>query len=96
MFKTHKSATCCYCGTKAVLSLGGEGTHELRCSTCGAPLSRLKSLKESHTEDGYTVTGKKGKKAYQPKSSKPKKKKKQKSLAHRFFDLAEDVFDVFD
>lgn len=42
----------------------------------------------------------KGKKAFQEKLSGPKKtskkKKKRKSTAHRLFDMAEDIFDIFD
>ena len=39
-----KIATCCYCGTKAVLVLRGKDKHELACSNCGAPLRALKML----------------------------------------------------
>ncbi|MCA0042016.1 hypothetical protein LA304_00785 [Celeribacter sp. ASW11-22] len=96
MYRTQKSATCCYCGTKTVLTLGGETRHELKCSACGAPLSRMKALHKVHVEDSFRVKGKKPKKASQPKLSKKKKQKKRKSTAHRLFDIAEDVFDLFD
>ncbi len=39
-----KIATCCYCGTRAVLALKGEVRHELACTKCGAPLSKIKML----------------------------------------------------
>jgi len=39
-----KVATCCYCGTRAALVLRGKERHELACSSCGAPLSRMKML----------------------------------------------------
>ena len=40
----RKIATCCYCGTRAVLVLRGKERHELSCSSCGAPLHDLKML----------------------------------------------------
>jgi len=39
-----KIATCCYCGTRAVLVLRGKVRQELACSNCGAPLHALKML----------------------------------------------------
>lgn len=39
-----KIATCCYCGTRAILTLAGETRHELACARCGAPISALKRL----------------------------------------------------
>lgn len=96
MYRTRKSATCCYCGSKAILSLD-EARHELKCSSCGAPLSRMKSLRVDHGEDGSPANGKKAKSTYRSKPDKPKKKKKKrKSTAHRLFDAAEDIFDLFD
>ena len=38
-----KIATCCYCGTRAVLRLDRD-RHELACSACGAPLHEMKAL----------------------------------------------------
>ncbi len=38
-----KIATCCYCGSRAALTLD-EGRHELACASCGAPLRDLKML----------------------------------------------------
>jgi recombinational DNA repair protein (RecF pathway) len=44
-----KIATCCYCGTRAALTLD-QGRHELVCSACGAPLHEMKALpKQSGT-----------------------------------------------
>ena len=40
-----KIATCCYCGTRAVLNLRGKDRHELACSNCGAPLHEMKMLR---------------------------------------------------
>ena len=39
-----KKATFCYCGSHTTLRLAGKVRHELRCSNCGAPLSRMKML----------------------------------------------------
>ena len=96
MYRTQKSATCCYCGTKSVLTLDG-ARHELKCSACGAPLSKMKVLKTAHVEDAYTVgkTAKQKKPKSFPKKTKHKKKKK-KSFAYHLFDAAEDLFDIFD
>ncbi|WP_043871264.1 hypothetical protein [Celeribacter indicus] len=96
MFRSHKSATCCYCGTRTLLTLGGQAQHELKCAACGAPLSRLKALREDHVEDAFTVRGKKRSHPVGPQKKKAKKGKRRKSTAHRLFDLAEEVFDIFD
>jgi len=94
MYRTHKSATCCYCGSKTVLSFGQGARHELQCKACGAPLSRLKARRTDHVEDPFIVSGKK--RPPPERGPKKKKKKNQKSIAHRLFDAAEDVFDLFD
>jgi hypothetical protein len=44
MSAPRKIATCCYCGTRAVLVLSGTTRHELACSACGAPLHEMKML----------------------------------------------------
>lgn len=98
MYHTHKSATCCYCGSKAVLTLGGKMRHELKCSACGAPISQMKALRSDHPVDRFVVD--RGVRRDQRKSAKAgkagKKKKKRASLGHRLFDMAEDIFDIFD
>jgi hypothetical protein len=77
-----------------VLSFGQGARHELQCKACGAPLSRLKALHTDHVKDPFIVSGKK---RPSPEQARKKKgKKKQKSIAHRLFDAAEDVFDLFD
>lgn len=97
---SQKIATCCYCGTRAALTLKGVGRHELACSNCGAPLHELKMLKtEAKGErelvrpsrrraDNWDMSKKKSRKKY---------KKRRKSLSQRFleevFDVAEDIFD---
>ena len=95
MYRTHKSATCCYCGTKSVLTLSEGKRHELKCSNCGAPISKMKSLREDKVEDRYTF-----KNPARPLPAGKQRKKRKKSLAYRFFDLAEDfadeLLDIFD
>lgn len=99
-----KIATCCYCGTRAALSLQGKERHELACSKCGAPLHELKMLR-SDTRGERELVRPSPIRSYKPSSKKhrgekSKKRKKQKSLAQRFleeaWDAAEDVFDIFD
>jgi hypothetical protein len=52
---TGKVATCCYCGTRAVLTLAGRGRHELACRSCGAPLGELKRLRADHPVDRHLI-----------------------------------------
>ena len=99
MKNIHKTATCCYCGARTVLSLKGTTRHELQCASCGAPLQHMKSLRSDHVIDPFTVKGKKKSpsKSYKDKpKERYKSRKKKKSMAHRLFDVAEDIFDIFD
>lgn len=94
---TPKIATCCYCGTRAALSLRGKERHELACSSCGAPLHELKMLRRDATGDRELVRPA----PYRAERSRQKgRRKKQRSLSQRFlkevFDAAEDIFDIFD
>lgn len=96
---TPKIATCCYCGTRAALSLKGKERHELACSNCGAPLHEMKMLRTDATGDRELV--RRPKRHDDGYSRKPRKSKKQKSLAQRImgeaWDIAEDIFDeIFD
>lgn len=97
-----KIATCCYCGTRAALSLKGTDRHELACSKCGAPLHDLKKLKSDTTGERELVRPSPVR-SYQPTSKKhraPREKKKKRSLSQRFlselWDAADDIFDIFD
>lgn len=102
-----KIATCCYCGTKAVLKLRGTTQHELTCATCGAPLRALKMLPKSRSADKaaakpepkieHRQQAKKSEKPYKSrKSRRPKKRFGRKAVAG-FWDLLEDVVDeIFD
>jgi len=92
MMNTQKSATCCYCGAHTLLTLSGKTRHELQCTSCGAPLRRMKSLRKDHVIDPFTVQGKR---KTTPKE-RYKTRKKKKSMAHRLLDVAEDIFDIFD
>ena len=56
-----KIATCCYCGTRAVLVFD-EARHELACSACGAPLHDMKFMPQN--------TDKKLKKSVKPQAKK--------------------------
>jgi len=103
-----KIATCCYCGTKATLVLGGLETHELTCSNCGAPLRSLKMLRKDSMAGRAAPHG--PRKAFGPKPVRKshgyrddprKKKKKPKSLRRKMlsglWDVVEDVVDeIFD
>lgn len=105
MQHSPKIATCCYCGSRAALILGGEDRHELACSNCGAPLHELKMLKTDARGDRELVhpspirTSNRPSKAHRAEKSKPRKSRR--SLKRRFksslWDIAEDVFEeVFD
>jgi hypothetical protein len=100
----RKIATCCYCGTRAVLVLRGKDRHELSCSRCGAPLHTLKMLPigpECVTGRGVTSPRPKPKPVHpkqpHPKARKVKKTKKRKGLlrylAEEVWDEIEDIFD---
>ncbi|GAA6208187.1 hypothetical protein NBRC116601_14800 [Cognatishimia sp. WU-CL00825] len=91
-----KIATCCYCGSRAALTLRGKLQHELACASCGAPLHELKHMpiparhveKAQHFETARSH--------YKPKKTKKKYKKKRKSWGKKLFDDLDDIFDLFD
>ena len=95
-----KIATCCYCGSRAALSLTGETRHELACGTCGAPISRLKMLRKDD-ERGPAPAPRPGARpvptARQSDNRAHKKPKKKKSLSRKVlgevWDVIEDIFD---
>ena len=100
----RKIATCCYCGTRAALVLTGDKSHELSCSSCGAPLHDLKMLPKSALDAPMELVRPskvrkthKGKDAHKTSYKKGKKPKKKKSLGSRIFseafDIIEDIFD---
>lgn len=98
-----KIATCCYCGTRAALTLD-RGRHELSCAQCAAPLHDLKSLPVTEKAPKPAVSHQPGlrkfpaaRRADEKARRKPKKMKPRKSLLRRMaeeaFDVVEDIFD---
>lgn len=101
-----KIATCCYCGTRAVLTFD-RVRHELACSACGAPLHDMKFM--PHQAD------KAPKKAARPSApargipgvteperplrrmrEKPRKKRRKPIMRRFFEELWDEVEDIFD
>lgn len=96
---TPKIATCCYCGTRAALSLRGKERHELACSTCGAPLHEMKMLRTDRVEARAPVRRAPVRRSeHQRPVSKRKYPKKsfKRRIAEELWDAAEDLFDIFD
>lgn len=99
MAHPSKIATCCHCGTRAMLQLDA-GHHTLTCGACGAPLQRMKVMPAATAAAKPAVTHQPqpAKLRPLPKAAKPRKPaKKRKSLFRKFaeeaFDLVEDIFD---
>lgn len=99
MAHAPKIATCCYCGSRAALTLAGRERHELACSNCGAPLRAMKMFKVAQP---VRVQKERAYSGRPSKKSKPAhRKKRTRSLSQRFleeiWDFVDDVFDdVFD
>ena len=96
-----KIATCCYCGSKAALTVD-KGRHALACATCGAPLRDIKMLPARALPDAEPA---RGAISHQPQlrsfpggaPAKPQKLRKPRKAAKRkgwFKDLAEELFDA--
>ncbi|WP_371157129.1 hypothetical protein [Jannaschia sp. 2305UL9-9] len=92
-----KVATCCYCNRRTTLRATASDGHALACASCGAPLTRMKSLRPetaraaaAHPPVKHPVPVKKDKK-------KKSKKKTRKGMFHRLLEEAwdglEDIFD---
>lgn len=96
---TPKIATCCYCGTRAALTLRGKERHELSCSTCGAPLHEMKMLRSDAVRDRSPVrhapSHGPSRRPVPPRGGKPRKSLKRR-IAEELWDKAEDLFDLFD
>lgn len=98
-----KIATCCFCGSKAALTLDA-GRHELACAQCGAPLHNLKQIpipapaKPASTAPALRrfpakAAGLPGKQS-ERKIKKPKKRKNWISKTGKeLFDAVEDLID---
>lgn len=103
-----KIATCCYCGTRAALTLRGKERQELSCSNCGAPLHAMKMLPMAATrttrpaETSARPNPKKRRDNREERHvSRPKKRRKTKSFGRKvlseLWDVIEDVVEeVFD
>ncbi|MGV6838920.1 MAG: hypothetical protein ACWA40_01860 [Planktomarina sp.] len=102
-----KIATCCYCGTRAALVLKGDKTHELACSSCGAPLHELKHMLLHHPDAKHSTVKPsrirvrpddpiKGYKWDKKKPKKSKKKKKKSLGAWILSELMDEIEDIFD
>lgn len=93
---TPKIATCCYCGTRAALVVD-QARHELACSSCGAPLHNLKSLRSEVAPAPKRAKYADRQEFAAPPKKKSKKKKKNKSLgryaAGKVWDVLDDIFD---
>ncbi len=82
-----KIATCCYCGTRAALTLRGEVQHELACASCGAPLHTLKRIPREQAPERPVRTAVGG-----PRRRKPGKRK-SKPLSRKLWNAAYDLLD---
>ena len=94
---TPKIATCCYCGTRAMLRLDRE-RHELVCSACAAPLHEMKALRTGHEDARHHDPVKPSKlRGTKPEKVSKRKPKRRKSLTRKLFSEAFDVIeDIFD
>lgn len=96
-----KIATCCFCGSKAALTLD-VGRHELACAQCGAPLHDLKRIPVADIPQRAVPqprlrdfpTAKPVKVAAKIKTKRLKKRKSWlKKLTSDVLDVVEDIFD---
>lgn len=80
----RKIVTCCYCGARAALVLGGRtGRHELACATCGAPLRKLKMLPVAAVRPA-------------PAPPRPGKRRRKPWLRDWLEEVWDDLEDLFD
>lgn len=105
--ESPKIATCCYCGSRALLQLNARGGHELACGTCGAPLHEMKAMPLIHSRakpekprpapKGAAAMrhGAQPKKRSDPPSRKSKPKKK-KGWAYWLGEAIDEISDIFD
>jgi hypothetical protein len=104
MHHNHKLATCCYCGSRTVLTLGGSAVrHELACAACGAPLHAMKQIK-AEPPAARPPAAPRRRDPVPPETVRPRRPssrpKMRKPTMRRLFDViedaAEEVFDIFD
>lgn len=95
---SEKIATCCYCGTRAVLVLRGAVRHELTCAACGAPIRDMKNLPRAKAEPrrGLLDTTRSDAEPKRKTTRRPKRRRSRHPahiLLREAFDLLDDVFD---
>ncbi|QBY01242.1 hypothetical protein E2K80_11320 [Rhodophyticola sp. CCM32] len=94
-----KIATCCYCSTRTVLRLTAREGHELACGSCGAPLHKMKALKQSEARQGKrgrpapASFGAQNRKPPRHHAKRKRRKPMWKKAFEEAFDLVEDIFD---
>lgn len=107
MTTSRKIATCCYCGTRAVLAFD-KRRHELACSACGAPLhdmkfmpkpaeNKVKKQPESRTShSGWPAQAQGISRAFAERRPRPKPKKRKPFMRRVLEELWDEVEDIFD
>lgn len=101
MPQNAKIATCCYCGTRSVLSFAaasgaasGPMQHELSCSSCGAALRNLKPIKLERREPAKArPSPRELERRRGQRPAKPKAKRRSKRRTPSFWRLVSEVFD---
>ena len=101
-----KIATCCYCGSRAMLTLAGRVQHHLACSACGAPLTAMKALRVEEVPKARRPADAVAPAAPRPRSPKPALRTKERSwkrrplisrrVLDRLEDVIEEIVDLFD
>lgn len=97
----RKIATCCYCGSRTVLTLTGRVRHQLACSACGAPLTAMKALRLDPDPPPRRASGPQpsARPAPRPAAPEPRRRRRKpfvKRALDRIEDLVEDLLDIFD
>ena len=93
----RKIATCCYCGSRTLLTLRGRVQHQLACSVCGAPLSAMKALRlEPEAPPRHRPAAPP---PARPRGEAPRRKRRKpfaKRALDRIEDIVEDILDILD
>jgi hypothetical protein len=109
MPQSQKIATCCYCGTRAVMRFD-DTRHELVCSACGAPLHDMKFMPQRPEKKTKKAPSKPYRPAampgvaraglpeYDPPKRRSKKaRKRRKPIFRRVIEeLWDEIEDIFD
>lgn len=92
-----KIATCCYCGSRTVLTLTARDGHELACASCGAPVHEMKALK-SRSSGPPRRSRDPGQRLDSPGPARQKapNRKKKKRRKPTFWRVLEEVADVIE